>query len=267
MIKKIQQITSHYGLNQKEFADKIGASTANITEWFKGRSKPKTEAITKICEVFGINANWLLLDHGTMLLTDSPAPDLPPEDAALLADIKDLIAKHQPKTKAVPNHAAPGNRPAESLAKDKPLIVDQNVTQKGKLLTDLHKVTAKKVAGHVAAGYGGHAEDWIEEIISADKVLGKAGEDVYSFTVVGDSMLYGNIIPGDLVMVCPGLLPRLGDLVLAKTTDGLTVKKYEKDSQGRLVLHPENYHYPDIIIDPTVEIIGVITTAVRVIRD
>lgn len=43
---------------------------------------------------FGVNLHWLLTGTGSMLLTDTPAPDLPAEDAALLADIKHLVKTH-----------------------------------------------------------------------------------------------------------------------------------------------------------------------------
>ena len=266
MINRIQNIIDHYQLNKVKFAEKVGVSSGNVSDWYHDRSTPKTDVITKICENFNINANWLLTGNGTMLLTDQPKPELSAEDAALLEDARAFIIKHQPKSIKIPNINAPADRNPESVHKYKPLdYVDNNVS-KGVLLTDLHKVTAKKMAGSVAAGYGGVCDDHIEEIISADQVLGHHGENVYSFTVVGESMKYVNIVHGDLVMIRATATARLGDIVLARTTDGLTLKTYAKDKSGQLVLHCENYDYPDILIDKTIKIIGVATSVVRVIN-
>jgi len=264
---RLKEFRDYLNLSGEELGQVVGVQKSVIYRYEKSDIIPTKEVLDKIVSTYNINLHWLLTGTGSMFLTDQPKPELSAEDAALLEDARAFIIKHQPKSIKIPNINAPADRNPESVHKYKPLdYVDNNVS-KGVLLTDLHKVTAKKMAGSVAAGYGGVCDDHIEEIISADQVLGHHGENVYSFTVVGESMKYVNIVQGDLVMICPTITARLGDIVLARTSDGLTLKTYTKDQNGQLVLHSENYDYPDIIIDPTVEIIGVATTAVRVIRE
>jgi DNA polymerase V len=262
-LKEIRQLNN---ISQKDLADRLNTTAQAISYYEGGKRELPNGLLQQIANQFNINLHWLLTGNGTMLLTDQPKPELSAEDAALLEDARAFIIKHQPKSIKIPNINAPADRNPESVHKYKPLdYVDNNVS-KGVLLTDLHKVTAKKMAGSVAAGYGGVCDDHIEEIISADQVLGHHGENVYSFTVVGESMKYVNIVHGDLVMIRATATARLGDIVLARTTDGLTLKTYAKDKSGQLVLHCENYDYPDILIDKTIKIIGVATSVVRVIN-
>lgn len=274
---RLKSIREYLQLNQKDFAIKLNISQQVLSNYEKGQRDVPNNILLMLPQ-FDVNPIWLLTGEGEMLLT-AAEPQQQAEQVIshetmqkitglLEEEFQKRLNELQPlKTTKVPNHAAPKNRPPESLAKDKPLdIIDNNVTQKGKKLIDLHKVTAKKMSGYVAAGYGADGGEYVECIISADQVLGRTGEDLFSFTVVGESMLYAGVYPGDLLMISPTEEPKIGDIVLAKTTDGLTVKNYQKDTEGRFVLHPDNYHFPDIVIDKTVQIIGVVMSAVRIFK-
>lgn len=264
MISRIHNILSHFGINQKDFADKIGVSTGNVTEWFKGRSKPKTEAITKICETFNINANWLLTGTGAMLLTDQPKPELSKEDSALLTDIKDFIIKHsqpfnRPITLNVMRTDYPG-RHKDSHTKDKEDAAIGNVIKPAKMTSSKEKIIPL-YASKVCAGSGSFAYDDIEAEIDIYRETSKNTDFV--LTVTGDSMTYAGIYDGDRVLVRAGNGASINDLVIAELPNGeFTLKRLV--SQGEEYwLEPANLHYYSILLTDDIKIVGVVTGVFR----
>ncbi len=76
--------------------------------------------------------------------------------------------------------------------------------------------------------------------------------DPNAFYVVatGDSMVGGRIEEGDLLLVSPNTAVESGDIVLAKSDEGVTVKKlYNKGDF--IILQPLNSNYPPIIVQPS----------------
>lgn len=76
--------------------------------------------------------------------------------------------------------------------------------------------------------------------------------DPNAFYVVatGDSMVGGRIEEGDLLLVSPNTPVESGDIVLAKSEEGVTVKKlYSKGDF--IILQPLNPNYPPIVVQPS----------------
>lgn len=48
------------GINQKEFAKRVGVSTGQVNEWLKGRSKPAYDNLKKIVKAFNVSADYFL---------------------------------------------------------------------------------------------------------------------------------------------------------------------------------------------------------------
>ena len=73
--------------------------------------------------------------------------------------------------------------------------------------------------------------------------------DPNAFYVVaqGDSMIGGRIQEGDRLLVSPNLQCNSGDIVLAKTDEGVTVKRYLRKADG-VELEPLNPRYASIIV-------------------
>ena len=73
--------------------------------------------------------------------------------------------------------------------------------------------------------------------------------DPNAFFVIarGDSMVGGRIHEGDLLLVSPNLQCNPGDIVLAKTNEGVTVKRYVRDEQG-IKLEALNPEYEPIFL-------------------
>jgi len=68
---RIKEIIQFTGLNQKEFAEKIGISGNAITELLKGRSKGLSEqSLYALVKNFNVNINWLLTGEGEMFVSD-----------------------------------------------------------------------------------------------------------------------------------------------------------------------------------------------------
>ena len=47
-------------LTQKELAERIGTTESNINNYEKGRNKPTTDMLVKICLELDVSADWLL---------------------------------------------------------------------------------------------------------------------------------------------------------------------------------------------------------------
>ncbi len=66
--ERILKIIETYSLTKKEFAEKIGISTGNLSDLFSGRIKNLSpQVVTNIAKVFRINPIWLILGEGEMI--------------------------------------------------------------------------------------------------------------------------------------------------------------------------------------------------------
>ena len=57
---KLFETLDKLDMSQKEFADKIGASTGNVSDWLKGRASPTRRRWAKISEVLGMPVEELM---------------------------------------------------------------------------------------------------------------------------------------------------------------------------------------------------------------
>ena len=80
-------------------------------------------------------------------------------------------------------------------------------------------------------------------------------KDQNAFYVIadGDSMVGGRIQEGDYLLVSPNAQCNPGDIVLAKTEDGIMVKRYARD-RDRVVLEPLNPAYPTTILEKRIDL-------------
>ncbi|UCD56525.1 MAG: helix-turn-helix domain-containing protein [Candidatus Hydrogenedentota bacterium] len=75
-------------------------------------------------------------------------------------------------------------------------------------------------------------------------------KDPNSFYVIaeGDSMVGGRIQEGDYLLVSPNMQYNSGDIVLAKSDEGVMVKRYVKRGD-QVVLEPLNPHYKPWLLE------------------
>lgn len=141
-------------------------------------------------------------------------------------------------------------------------LVKEGVIEKdsqGKIVPkNLHDL---KMIGSIKAGFASPAEDELADTISIGEYLIGHKESSFILRVDGDSMVDAGILDGDMVIFERGRDPRNGDIVVALTEDGYTLK-YLKSSNGKVYLKAANPDYPNIHPKEG-QIIGVVTAAFR----
>ena len=86
-------------------------------------------------------------------------------------------------------------------------------------------------------------------------------DNEFALKVQGDSMIDAGIFDKDIIIVNQQSCAENGEIVVALIDDSATVKRfYKKD--GKIVLHPENSNYNDMIFDDVV-ILGVVKGLLR----
>jgi transcriptional regulator with XRE-family HTH domain len=68
--KRLLLLINNLGITKKKFAESINLSPGNISDWLsiKRNSQPSLTALSRICETYGVNLNWLLTGEGSMYL-------------------------------------------------------------------------------------------------------------------------------------------------------------------------------------------------------
>lgn len=61
-LSRIFKLIKENNQTAKEFANKVGISQGNITDWKTGRSKPSIEALRRISKAYKIQLEWLTGD-------------------------------------------------------------------------------------------------------------------------------------------------------------------------------------------------------------
>jgi repressor LexA len=133
----------------------------------------------------------------------------------------------------------------------------------GKLV--LKNVSIEKVLpliGVVPAGFASPIEDAISETLSLSEYLIRNKEASYILKVQGDSMQDAGIYDGDMVIFERTLDWKLGDIVVALTEDGYTLKYIRRDTSKRLYLEPANSAYPPIYPREG-QVVGVVVSVFR----
>ncbi len=142
-------------------------------------------------------------------------------------------------------------------------LVREGVVEKdtsGKLIPTgkLHELP---LVGHIRAGFAAPAEDELADLVSVGEFLIPNPTRSYLLKVEGDSMIDAGIQEGDMVIFERTKDAKPGQMVVALTEDGYTLKFLRKHGT-QLYLEAANERYPDI--RPIWgEIIGVVTATFR----
>ncbi len=121
------------------------------------------------------------------------------------------------------------------------------------------------VISKVSAGFPSPADDYLEKILSIDKLLIKNQASTFLIRVGGDSMINIGIYEGDILIIDRSLDAKSKDIVIASIFDELTVKRLIFDTQGNPQLKAENPLYSNIEIKNKEDLIiwGVVTSAIH----
>lgn len=115
--------------------------------------------------------------------------------------------------------------------------------------------------GHVRAGFAAPAEEELADTVSIGEYLLGDPNASYLLQVEGDSMQDAGIQNGDMVIFERTHTYKSGDIVVALTEDGYTLK-YLRQKGKTFYLEAANDQYPDIYPKEG-EIIGKVTSTFR----
>jgi repressor LexA len=104
------------------------------------------------------------------------------------------------------------------------------------------------LVGSVAAGLPIEAIENIEEYVTIPDVL-KRKKPTFLLRVRGDSMIDAGILDGDLIAVRKTNTAEIGQIVVARIDDEVTVKYLERQGNNA-VLQPANDSYQPIVLSP-----------------
>ena len=122
------------------------------------------------------------------------------------------------------------------------------------------------VIGLVAAGGPILAQENIEKTIPKSRNLFSDDIDYY-LRVKGDSMVDVGIYEEDLIGVSKSKDFKVGNIVVARINDEVTVKTLIEMSQTKVVLRPENQNYKDIIVNPETDELAIEGSCVALLRE
>lgn len=122
------------------------------------------------------------------------------------------------------------------------------------------------VIGLVAAGGPILAQENIEKTIPKSNNLLSNDID-YFLRVKGDSMVDVGIYEEDLIGVSKTRGHKIGNIVVARINDEVTVKTLIDVSREKVILRPENKNYEDIEIDPQIDELVIEGSCVALLRE
>ncbi len=111
----------------------------------------------------------------------------------------------------------------------------------GYAVPDKYKIA---VVGQVVAGKPIESPEYLEGYIYIDY---KNPDEYFALRVSGDSMLGAGIVPNALLVVHKQNYAVNGDIIVASIDGESTVKRY-KESNGAIILMPENTAYNPILV-------------------
>ena len=136
--------------------------------------------------------------------------------------------------------------------------------EKGRLIPGSIASTVRML-GTVEAGFPSPAEEALADNLSLDQLLIQNPEATFMLRVSGDSMSEAGILPGDMVLVDKGQVPKSGDIVIAEVDSEWTMKYLRKRGES-VTLIPANPKYKPIKPQKELKIAGVVTAVVRKYR-
>jgi SOS regulatory protein LexA len=119
-----------------------------------------------------------------------------------------------------------------------------------------------RMLGTVEAGFPSPAEEELADTLSLDELLIQNPDATFLLKVSGDSMAGAGILPGDMVLVNKGQVPKSGDIVIAEV-DGEWTMKYLRKRGDNVALIAANPLYKPIRPKKELKIAGVVTAVIR----
>ena len=142
-------------------------------------------------------------------------------------------------------------------------LVKEGILKKDKSgnLTPAEKLYELKLLGRIRAGFATPPEEDVADTITVGEYLIGDRNSSFLLQVDGDSMIDAGIQEGDMVIFERGKEPKVGDIVVALTSDGYTLKYLRRHAKG-FYLEAANSAYPPIVPKEG-QVIGVVTSSFR----
>jgi len=117
----------------------------------------------------------------------------------------------------------------------------------------------------VAAGFPSPADDYISKKLDLNEYLIKHPAATFLVRATGDSMINAGIHHNDILIVDRSLKPTVGKIIIVAIDGQLTVKRLQKNANGKFLLVPDNPAYKPIEISEGSEtcIWGVVTQVIH----
>ena len=115
----------------------------------------------------------------------------------------------------------------------------------------LNKMAGVSAAGSYIESFADTFSSWMTlpgQVLQNEEIK-QAQDEVFVIQVQGDSMINANICDSDMLLVKKTKEYKNGDIVVARSDDGTTVKRFVAE-EGRTYLKPENTNYKNIPIFP-----------------
>ena len=58
--KRLKELRTDKKISQKRLAEILKTNNSSVCDWECGRSEPSIETIVKLCDIFGVSADYLL---------------------------------------------------------------------------------------------------------------------------------------------------------------------------------------------------------------
>ena len=69
--KRIKEVRTYLRIQQKEMAQKLGITSAHLSEIEKGKSSPSIELVMKITKIYNMSLEYIFLNRGNMIYSDA----------------------------------------------------------------------------------------------------------------------------------------------------------------------------------------------------
>ncbi len=115
----------------------------------------------------------------------------------------------------------------------------------------LAPVMGMSAAGPYIESFAEAFTSWtpLSEQIFKNEKINKARDEVFVIQISGDSMINAGIDDGDMLLIKKSKEFKSGDIVVARTDAGTTVKRFIAEG-GKRYLKPENPAYENLVIIP-----------------
>lgn len=195
------------------------------------------------------------------------------KDEALMKEIVEAIDEFYSRKGRTPTTREIGA--AVGLSHVSVLNYLQDMNDRGMLEYDGGKIMTERIAkskensvsvpliGSISCGQPLLSEESVESYIRIPTEWLGSG-DYFLLRANGDSMVDAGIDDDDIVIVRKTTIANDGDIVVALVDNENTLKRLYRDEKKRkIVLHPENPNYEDIVVDSC----GIQGVAIKVLKD